>query len=441
MAGLTFGVATTSLSIEGDDAAESAAPRADTVWDVYAAAGRTVDGSGPRSAPTVPLESLLEPARRLGVQQFRFGINWARVRPDGVHTVPAALDGYEKTVDLLLAAGIEPVLTLHHGDLPLELMMGGGWLERDTSALFGEYAADVAARLGDRVSRWVTVVDPFGTAFHGYGFGVDAPGIVLLGGAFAALHHTLLGHGTAVTAIRAEAGRPVQVGLLADHTAVDPATPDDADRAAAAWYDTFHNELVAGAVLDGHYPASFEHLPGTALDAIAPEDAAVIAAPLDEYGVRFEFGRTVAAADNPSVPFTMVDPDDVELTAAGWPVRADDLHRSLVLLHHRHPRVPPIGVELSASFTGPHADERRVRHLTEHLAATEQAVRQGVPVVSFAYGHLTDGWEFGDGMTRPSGLLAVDPQAGTATERPVAQQFRDLISRRRRTDGEPDQSW
>ncbi|WP_353651035.1 family 1 glycosylhydrolase [Nakamurella sp. A5-74] len=432
MAGLMFGVASTALSVDGADGAGEA-PRADTVWDTFAAAGRTADGTGPRSAPAQRIETLLPPVQELGVREFRFGVNWARVRPDGVHTEQAALDSYERWVDLLLGAGIEPVLTLHHGDLPLELMLGGGWLERDTSALFGEYAADVAGRLGDRVSRWVTMVDPFGTAFHGYGFGVDAPGIVLLGGAFTALHHALLGHGTAVDAIRTAAGREVRVGPLADHTVADPATPSDADRTAAAWYDSFHNELVAGAVLDGHYPAAFDHLPGAALDAAAPEDAAVISAPLDFYGVRFEFGRTIAAAqDNSSVPFSMVEPDDVELTAAGWPVRADDLHRSLVMLHRRHALVPPIRVEVGASFTGPGEDERRARHLREHLEATESAVRQGVPVESFAYGHLTDGWEFGDGMTRPSGLIAVDPQTGTATPRPVLQHYRELV--RSRTD-------
>lgn len=439
MAGLRFGVAATALSMEGDDGPDEVAPRADTVWDIFAAAGRTVDGTGPRSAPRQRIEQLLEPMQQLGVREFRFGVNWARVRPDGMHTGSAALDGYERWVDLLLAAGIEPVLTLHHGDLPLELMMGGGWLERDTSALFGEYAADVAGRLGDRVSRWVTVVDPFGTAFHGYGFGVDAPGIVLLGGAFAALHHVLLGHGTAVAAIRSAAGRAVRVGLLADHAVADPATPSDADRAAAAWYDAFHNELVAGAVLDGHYPAAFDHLPGTALDAVAPEDAAVISASLDFYGLRFEFGRTIAAApDNSSVPFSMVDPDDAVLTAAGWPVRDDDLHRSLVMLHRRHAGVPPIRVEVSTSFTGPAADEHRARHLSAQLEETERAVQHGVPVESFAYGHLTDGWEFGDGMSRPSGLVAVDPQTGEMTARPVLQHFQQLISDRLDADPASD---
>jgi beta-glucosidase len=116
-------------------------------------------------------------------------------------------------VDLLLDSGIAPVVTLYHGDLPQALQDEGGWASRDTAAAFADFTAIAAEALGDRVHRWITLNEPWGSATGGYRDGWGAPGIIDPGQAVAANHHLLLAHGQAIAAIRACSPSPAQAGI------------------------------------------------------------------------------------------------------------------------------------------------------------------------------------------------------------------------------------
>lgn len=438
---LRFAVASAALSIEGDGGR-----RGDTVWDTFAAAGQVVDGSSPRTTPGSGVHDERDVAVlvALGVDSYRFGVSWSTVRPDGVTNAPGGADRYTRLIDRLLTAGIRPVVTLHHWDLPTALMLEGGWLVRETAEKFADHAAALADRFGDRVADWITLVDPAGHAFHGHGVGIDAPGLTLLGGAFAAAHHQLLGHGLAVAALRVS-GRPVRVGILNNHAAVTSAGDDPRDVAAARWYDAFHNDSWSLPVLGGRYPDPLPELPGTDLTVVRGGDLAIIAAPIDLYGVRYEFPRTVAATDNPAIPFTMVDPpadSSAGETAAGWPIVPSALTRTLTDLRDRHPRLPPLWVEVGAAFGDPAGDadgttdaDDRIAFLDSHLRAVDEARAAGVPVAEFAWSHLFDGWEFAEGHTRRHGLVQVDPATGDRTARPSLQHFAEVIRARRDPQG------
>ena len=142
----------------------------------------------------------------LGVDAYRLSVAWPRIQPDGSGPVnQAGVDFYSRLVDELLGAGITPLVTLYHWDLPQPLEDAGGWPHRDTAERFADYAVALQERLGDRVRRWITLNEPFCSSVLGYGTGRHAPGIQDAGATLAAAHHLLLGHGRAVTAMR-EAG-------------------------------------------------------------------------------------------------------------------------------------------------------------------------------------------------------------------------------------------
>ena len=110
--------------------------------------------------------------KQLGIQSYRFSVAWPRITPhvteDGLGPInEAGLLFYARLVEELLAAGITPVVTLYHWDLPQALEDAGGWTNRQTAERFGEYAGVVAALLGSRVSTYITLNEPWCSAFLG----------------------------------------------------------------------------------------------------------------------------------------------------------------------------------------------------------------------------------------------------------------------------------
>ncbi len=155
----------------------------------------------------------------MGARTYRFSIAWPRVFPEGRGTAnPKGLDFYDRLVDELLAAGIEPYATLYHWDLPQALQDRGGWESRDTAEAFGEYAAYVARRLTDRVRQVFTVNEMQTFVEQGYGTGNFAPGLKLPPGRLNQVrHHAVLAHGLAVQAVRAQRHARHQGGARGKH--------------------------------------------------------------------------------------------------------------------------------------------------------------------------------------------------------------------------------
>lgn len=207
-----WGTATASYQIEGAVAADG---RGVSIWDTFTREpGRVRDGhTGDVACDHYrrwPEDVALMAG--LGVTSYRFSIAWPRVQPDGGGRVnQAGLDFYDRLTDALCERGIVPAATLFHWDLPQPLEDAGGWLNRDTSYRFAEYAAVVADRLADRIPMWITLNEPFVHMVFGYALGSHAPGRALLLDALPVAHHQLLGHGLAAAALRERGAEKVLI--------------------------------------------------------------------------------------------------------------------------------------------------------------------------------------------------------------------------------------
>lgn len=93
----------------------------------------------------------------LGLNAYRFSVEWSRIEPEEGLISQAALDHYARMADACLDAGLTPIVTLHHFTSPLWLAQKGGWDDRDTARRFADFAARVAGKLGDRVGAWCTI--------------------------------------------------------------------------------------------------------------------------------------------------------------------------------------------------------------------------------------------------------------------------------------------
>ncbi|MDF2704416.1 MAG: beta-glucosidase [Nonomuraea muscovyensis] len=435
-----WGTATAAYQIEGATGEDGRGP---SVWDTFAhEPGRVRDGhTGDvacdhyhRWREDVALMS------ELGAGAYRFSISWPRVLPEGIGAPnPQGLDFYDRLVDGLLAAGITPVPTLFHWDLPQALQDRGGWLNRDVAGWFADYAAVVAERLADRVRMWITLNEPFVHMAFGYGMGIHAPGQALLLGALPVAHHQLLGHGLAVRALRAAGAE--QVLLTNNCTPVRPASGSPQDVAAADAYDVLHNRLFADPVLLGRYPDLSAYGVDAPDDALGVRDGdlATIAAPLDGLGVNYYNPTRIAApaGAEPGLPFADVGITGHPTTAFGWPVVPDGLRELLTGLRDRYgAALPPIYVtengcsqpdELTPEGVD---DQERIAFLRDHIAAMERARAEGVDVRGYFVWSLLDNFEWAEGYHQRFGLVHVDFATQRRTPKASFRWYRDFLAGR-----------
>ncbi|GGL68903.1 beta-glucosidase [Streptomyces fumigatiscleroticus] len=420
-AGFLWGVSTSAHQIEG-----AADEREPSVWDAFTARpGRVRDGSTAAVACDHYHRHREDVAllAELGVDAYRFSVSWPRMRSKG------GPDFYDRLVDDVCAAGVRPVPTLFHWDLPLGL----DWLQRDTAERFAEYVSNVAARLGDRVATWITLNEPAEHTLLGHALGVHAPGRRLLFDALPAAHHQLLAHGLAVRALRAAGA--TDIGIANSHTPAWPASPDRADMEAAGFYDVLLNRLFADPLLLGRYPEGLgELMPG---DVRA--DLRVIAEPVDWYGVNYYAPTRVGAPQETEtgaggvtvpagLPFSLRPVEGHPVTDFGWPVVPAGLTELLTTLRDRYgDRLPPVVItENGCSYEGID-DQDRIAYLDGHVRALHEAIAAGVDVRGYFVWSLLDNFEWAEGYTRRFGLVHVDFATLRRTPKASYAWYRELI--------------
>ncbi|WP_436840410.1 GH1 family beta-glucosidase [Streptomyces flavofungini] len=413
-----WGVSTSAHQIEG-----AADERGPSVWDAFTALPGTVKDGTTAAVACDHVRRYREDValiRDLGVGAYRFSVSWPRVLPRGSGEVSErGLDFYDRLVDELCAAGVRPVPTLFHWDTPLAVAEAGGWLARDTAHRFAEYAAVVAARIGDRVPKWITLNEPAEHTLLGHALGQHAPGQQLLFDALPAAHHQLLGHGLAVRALRAAGAG--DIGVANSHGPTWAASDAAADREAADLYDVLLNRLFSDPLITGRYPEPI----GELLGAEVPDldgDLAVVAEPIDWYGINFyqptKVGAPLAEAAPtefsgltlpPELPFSPRPISGYPTTSFGWPVVPEALTELLLALRDRYAdRLPPLVItENGCSYDGLD-DQERISYLDGHLRALHRALEAGVDVRGYFVWSLLDNFEWAEGYAQRFGLVHVD---------------------------------
>jgi beta-glucosidase len=96
----------------------------------------------------------------MGLNSYRFSVEWARVEPEEGTFDEDALDHYEAVVDRCLELGLAPVVTFNHFTSPHWFALRGGWLDGEAPQAFARYCDRVMARFGDRIAFAVTMNEP-----------------------------------------------------------------------------------------------------------------------------------------------------------------------------------------------------------------------------------------------------------------------------------------
>jgi beta-glucosidase len=300
----------------------------------------------------------------------------------------------------------------------------------------------VVGRLGDRVDGWLTLNEPWCSAFLGYGNGVHAPGVQDSRSAVAAVHHLLLGHGLAMSEIRAKApDKPA--GITLNLFPVSPATASDADRDAARRIDGLANRIFLGPVMRGEYPADVlaDMAPFGLPDLVQDGDLSVISAPIDMLGVNYYRAYLVSAGDPVDGPTEWPGSSDVRFLQSGhpktemdWEVQPEGLTELLVSLSREYPGLPLYVTENGAAYPdvledGTVRDTDRIAFLDGHLRASHAAIEQGADLRGYFCWTLLDNLEWAWGYDKRFGLVHVDFQTQKRTLKDSARWYSSVVGR------------
>jgi beta-glucosidase len=435
--GFRWGFATAAYQIEG---AAHEGGRGPSIWDTFAhTPGRTLHGdSGDVACDHYHRwEGDLDLLADLGVRDYRLSVSWSRLQPRGAGDLnPEAVAFYRAVLTGLRDRGIRPLVTLYHWDLPQPLEDAGGWPVRATAERFADYAELTARALGDLATDWVTLNEPWCSAFLGYGSGAHAPGRTEPSAAVAAAHHLNLAHGLAVPRIRA--ARPdARIGITNIVTDVVPESALLNDRAAARRVDAASNRVFLDPVyLGGYSDAVLDTLPALS-GHIRPGDLEIIAAPTDFAGINHYQRVLVRHVEGAGMLDAVETPAEPATTSFGWSVTPDALTSVLRRVAAEFTPLPIYVTESGASYhdyvdpDGVVADHERVAYLRGYLDAAADAIRAGVDVRGYYAWSFLDNFEWAEGFSKRFGLVFVDYRTQERIPKLSAHWYRRTITEHR----------
>ena len=378
--------------------------------------------------------------KELGIKSYRFSISWPRVLPNGVGEVnQKGIAFYQNLCDELLAAGIAPLATLYHWDMPTALYEKGGWENPDSSLWFEEYVRVISEALGDRVYGWMTFNEPQIFVGLGYRLGIHAP---FRAGTSdeqlnAITRNLLLAHGRAVAVLRKNCPN----ALLGLAPTGDCYLPKDqsADSVEAARTRSFSirgdyimsNAWWSDPIFLGRYPEDASEIFGDKLYRLSDEEWALVSQPLDFYG----FNCYQGSLDYPIDPkaYDNYGYQGCPRTDMGWNVTDDALYWSSKFLYDRYKK--PILVTENGfagldwvSLDGKVHDPGRIDYLHRYLLGLHRAVNEGIPVIGYQCWSLMDNFEWSAGYDKRFGLLHIDYQTQKRTLKDSAYWYKEVIA-------------
>jgi len=413
-----WGAATASYQIEG---AWNEDGKGESIWDRFSHTVGKVKGGYTGDVACDSYHRYKEDvalAKQLNLNSYRFSISWPRIQPTGLGKPNhKGLDYYKRLTDALLEAKIRPLATIYHWDLPQALEDAGGWPNRDTASRFAEYAEIVARALGDRVSHWCIFNEPFVFTFLGYAWGTHAPARRDFLACMRATHVVSLAQGKAFRALKS-VNPKLDVGSAFSMSRCQPATPSDADRAAADRAHALGNVWFLHAALKGEYPKAFVGDNPLELMGVQPGDMEIVRAPLDFIGINYYRRQLVSAIPvGPGQDATGVknyDAFEGPLTDFAWEIWPDGFY-DMVMRIARDYNNPPIEItENGCSYLdwpdekGRIPDPRRVEFLRGYLSALGRAMKDGARVRAYHQWSLMDNFEWAEGFTQRFGMVFVD---------------------------------
>lgn len=420
-----WGAATASAQIEGG---WNEGGRTPSIWDI-APKKKIKNGEDCRTATDHYHHAKEDVAimKELGLKSYRFSLSWSRIMPEEGKVSQEGIKFYSDLVDELLSAGIEPIVTIYHWDMPLWVHKKGGWLSKRIIPLFREYTKVVVESLSDRVKWWITMNEPGCFIMNGYMQGIHAPFKHNYLALSKLTRNCLLSHGEAVKTIRKYAKQPVKVGLAFNSGAYvpDSDSKEDIEKARVLTLEEGNglmtNKWWMDPILLGKSVRAY------GIYSSKQKDMMEVNQPLDFIGLNIYTSLNYANWGNKNKP-----KPSTPKNALDWVIDERCMYWNVKFVYEKY-KLPIMITEngLSSydmvSLDGSVHDPKRADFLDRYLSELKRAMKDGVEIIGYQHWSLLDNFEWAEGYDPRFGLVYVDFNNGKRIIKDSAYYYREII--------------
>ncbi|WP_413376511.1 GH1 family beta-glucosidase [Alkalihalobacillus sp. 1P02AB] len=433
-----FGTATSSYQIEG---AFNEGGRTLSIWDTFSRKrGKVLNGdTGDRACEHYyRYEEDINLIKELGVDSYRFSIAWPRIFPEQGLYNEEGMNFYKSLLKKLCEAGIKPVATLYHWDLPMWAQDKGGWVNRESVAWFLEYAMKCFEELDEYVFTWITHNEPWCASFLSYHLGVHAPGHTNIEEGLKAAHHILLSHGEAVKVFKNKLELETPIGITLNLAPVYPASDTFNDRIAANNADGYTNRWFLDPLFKGAYPLDMVNLFSKHVhdfQFIQEGDLETISIDCDFFGINY-YARELVEYNSLSTTLSSSAFSDFKKTGMGWDVSPKEFKELIGRLRKEYTDLPIYITENGAAYDdvlesdGRVHDRERTNYIEQHLMAVQELNDEGMNIAGYYLWSLFDNFEWAFGYEKRFGIIYVDFETQNRYWKDSALRYKDIVKRR-----------
>lgn len=414
-----WGASTSAYQVEGGWNADGKGPSVQDVKDIPAGTTdfKVAVDHYHRFAEDVKL------FKELGLKAYRFSIAWSRVMPNG-KVNPEGIKFYRNLINLLKENQIEPIVTVFHFDLPVEIDQAGGWENRETIQQFADYCDVLFENFGQDVKYWQTINEQNVMALAGSVIGTSQKS---MREKFQENHHMLVAQAL-VTKHYHEQGYPGKIGPAPNIASVYAASDRPADQLAALNMSALRNWLFLDVAVYGRYNHNAWHILESigAAPVVTETDREILVAGTCDY-IAFNYYNTMTVAayfakenqiDQQSgfgIPgfFQTVTNEHLPLTEFGWPIDPQGFRFTLneIYSHYHLPvLITENGIGAHDELTEDHQihDQYRIDYLKQHIQQMELAIQDGVEVIGYCPWSAIDLISTHEGMRKRYGFIYVN---------------------------------
>ncbi len=367
-----------------------------TDWDVFAEEGHIPPRGDDATFSWTYFDKDVAALKKIGVNHYRFGIEWGRVEPSPGEFNEKAIRQYVSMARKLRAAGIEPVVTLWHFTFPSWLYDSkaksrSNFLHPDVQTRWKEYVTRMVEALGPYVKVWVPQNEPNGALYIGYFGGHWPPGLLVTPGALKKASNVAVEmFREAAEIIREKDPGSLVMGIYS--------IPD--------WKRDGIQDPT-GFVYNMMQRQNFDHL-DRAADC------------MDLIGVNYYYSQSASVRRFILRPHGEQNSD---YTQNGWLIDPEGLHSVLLEVHNRYGKP----IVISENGIGTQSEQKKIRYYREHVNQMRRAMEDGVDIRGYFPWTLIDNYEWAEGYAANFGMTHVNKKTMTLELEPSGQWFANFI--------------